>query len=1033
MNKKQSKISIRKLPSFLLLSILFLILSWGSVQAQNAQQRFEEVPVQYHNFKWQQISTPGFEIFYYKGGENLAKVAAKHVEQEYLRICELLGYYNFEKMKLVLYLNEAQKSQSNINKGYFNNPSGGDSYYVKNLAEVSYPGTMIKFKKELSRQIANSVVNEMLYGRGVKEIIRSSHFIRFPGWISDGLPAYLANGWTVEMDGYMYHCDTKAKATYLNGLNGDKARLVGQSVWNYIVEEHGPITIANIMLLLRSTREIDLSVSGSVDRSYNEFLFNWHKFYQGNRQFLNENFERITPNKVESNFKVKKGYSNLTYNPDHSKVAFSSHKNGYLKVLVYDTEKGKKLKKFKKRTKSVPDSDQNETLIRWRNKNDLRVLYRSFGEYSLFYNISKNKGLLATTKDNLVIRNILAKDPWNKKKLELPRFDNIENFNYSPDGEQIVFSASSKGISNLYIMLPRMKKMFKVTNDVFDDIDASFVNDDKIIFASNRINDSSGYKGSVAEVEDNYDLYLFEIASKKFSQLTSNLGHETLPKALNDSTIYYLNDNSGVRRIHKININTGEEEGALNSCSNIDNYFFDDENSMYAMIPFKMDAYQISNDLFDNANSKSILQTRRQVILEKRTEQHRLTLDTSRKWLSTLIDTSSNRQVKKSPDLAFSIKKTLSSFRIDPIFGSGLIGGVTLTDMFENYRVEGQVFALTDFSSTIVNLDFEGRSWKLLDWKLGYARKNVFFGDENQFSKYGIQQFNVKLNMPFMSRIALTAIPSVFQTSLSDVIQFTQPVNRKLFGGFEGKITFNNTFEKKANRLKGTRAVLSYSTYFGLISNDSTFVTSSENFSRINLDVRNYKSIFGNIIWANRFAAGNSFGNAPKNYIFGGMDNWFFPRMALNEIFSNGTSADLFYTSYVTNMRGFGYNARNGNSFFMYNTEIRIPLNALFGSQIIRSGFLNNMQLNLFSDFGSAWTGSNPFTKDNSFNREVLGGGGSAFEITVLNYRNPIVMGYGFGLRTIVFGSYVKADVGFGLEDYQGSTPMIMISLGNDF
>ena len=91
------------------------------------------------------------------------------------------------------------------------------------------------------------------------------------------------------------------------------------------------------------------------------------------------------------------------------------------------------------------------------------------------------------------------------------------------------------------------------------------------------------------------------------------------------------------------------------------------------------------------------------------------------------------------------------------------------------------------------------------------------------------------------------------------------------------------------------------------------------------------------------------------------------------------------------------------------------------------------MQLNFFVDYGSAWTGPNPFSTDNSYNKYTVGSPGSAFEIDVLNYRDPFVASFGTGVRTLLFNTILKADIGWGLEDYKLQRPMVMITLGSDF
>ena len=50
---------------------------------------------------------------------------------------------------------------------------------------------------------------------------------------------------------------------------------------------------------------------------------------------------------------------------------------------------------------------------------------------------------------------------------------------------------------------------------------------------------------------------------------------------------------------------------------------------------------------------------------------------------------------------------------------------------------------------------------------------------------------------------------------------------------------------------------------------------------------------------------------------------------------------------------------------------------------------INSFQFIGFTDIGSAWTGTNPFSRTNGFNTNVYGGGTNPFQATVTDFRNP--------------------------------------------
>ena len=55
---------------------------------------------------------------------------------------------------------------------------------------------------------------------------------------------------------------------------------------------------------------------------------------------------------------------------------------------------------------------------------------------------------------------------------------------------------------------------------------------------------------------------------------------------------------------------------------------------------------------------------------------------------------------------------------------------------------------------------------------------------------------------------------------------------------------------------------------------------------------------------------------------------------------------------------------------------------------------------------------------------------------TVLKYLrdgNPIIFGYGAGVRTTVLGYFIKLDYGWGFETKQVRDPILHFSIGTDF
>jgi hypothetical protein len=235
---------------------------------------------------------------------------------------------------------------------------------------------------------------------------------------------------------------------------------------------------------------------------------------------------------------------------------------------------------------------------------------------------------------------------------------------------------------------------------------------------------------------------------------------------------------------------------------------------------------------------------------------------------------------------------------------------------------------------------------------------------------------------------------------------------------------YDNTIKKGLNLYNGTRAKL-FGEYYRQIDKVKT------DFFVVGLDARNYKKIHRDLIWANRIAASTSFGNKKLIYYMGGVDNWFNPKF--DNTTNIATDQNYTYQTLATNMRGFYQNVRNGNSFVVINSELRFPIFKYFFKRPIRSDFIQNFQIIGFGDLGTAWTGNSPYSENNSLNTTVIGNNITPLIITLKTQHNPIVGGYGFGLRSRIFGYFIRIDRAWGVQDGIILKPIWHLSLSLDF
>ena len=157
--------------------------------------------------------------------------------------------------------------------------------------------------------------------------------------------------------------------------------------------------------------------------------------------------------------------------------------------------------------------------------------------------------------------------------------------------------------------------------------------------------------------------------------------------------------------------------------------------------------------------------------------------------------------------------------------------------------------------------------------------------------------------------------------------------------------------------------------------------------------------------------------------------NWLVPQF--NMTTPNDYEPNYAYQTLATNMRGFYQNIRNGNSFAVINSELRFPVFRYFFNKPLKSDFLMNFQIIGFGDIGTAWTGPDPYSEDNYLYTKIIEQ--KPLRIKVEVQKDPIVGGFGGGLRSRILGYFVRADLAWGVEDKLVQKPIFYISLSLDF
>lgn len=351
---------------------------------------------------------------------------------------------------------------------------------------------------------------------------------------------------------------------------------------------------------------------------------------------------------------------------------------------------------------------------------------------------------------------------------------------------------------------------------------------------------------------------------------------------------------------------------------------------------------------------------------------------------------------------------------------------IGLSDLFEDYRITAG-FRLASTLNTEYLLSWENRV-KRIDQQLvlhrqSFVKVNGFYGD---VAKLQTHDARYSWKLPF-NEVSATRFSLMYRNdrtvfaSVSDASLPKRPAYDN-YGGARLEYIFDNTRKRGINLYNGTRLKV-WGEYWRLIKQER------HDLITFGFDVRNYKKLHRDLIWANRLAGGTSWGTDRLIYYMGGVDNWINP--SFNNSINIVNPGQYQFQTLATNMRGFSQNIRNGNNFMVLNSEIRCPIFRYLLNRPIRSDFINNFQINVFGDLGMAWYNKNPYSDDNVLNKNVYYG--NPVTLTVYDQKNPLVGGFGLGIRSRILGYFIRLDHAWGVDDKVIQKPITYISLSTDF
>lgn len=541
----------------------------GILSAQfysGTQQEFGKNRVQYRDFNWLYYPYGKMEIYFYQGGEKLAEYTVMSADKHLKELEELLDYGLDDEIQLIVYNKQSEFRQSNVGlNGDDQNNIGGSTRIIGSKVFVYFEGDYSAFDRQIRAGIARVLLNQMMYGGDWKDVFKSSTLLSIPEWYEEGFISYAAEPWSAKTEAYVKDGILSGQFDRFNRLEGENAKYAGHGVWKYIADVYGEGVIPNILYMTRISRNIENGFLFVLGISVGTLTENYRDYYR--QRFRDE--DRLKPlpagspllseklREENASIELKDGeerkkararwdeqrekemgnlpvslkrrynYDDFRLSPDGRYMAFTTDEMGQYKVWLYEIATGKLKKIYKREYRLQRISDDSYPILAWHPSGKLL----SF--------IVEYRGRAFMVNYNLEEKKVLEK--------ELFRIDKVIDMNYSADGKKIIFSGVKEGQTDLFLYYVIGNKQDQLTNDPYDDLHPSFTADpNKVIFVSNRPDDTLRAKVPVSLFKTDKDVFIFDFDKKTLEQVTQSPDlNETLPYQYDKGHYTFLGEKEG--------------------------------------------------------------------------------------------------------------------------------------------------------------------------------------------------------------------------------------------------------------------------------------------------------------------------------------------------------------------------------------------------------------------------------------------------------------------------------------------------------
>jgi len=523
--------------------IFFFVFCFTSVSisiAQVSSVEFGKNRLQFKKFNWQYYQTQNFNTYFSENGQELAKYVAQIAEKELPGLESFIEFSLQRRANIVIYNSFNDMQQSNIGIGIDWQNTGGVTKLVNNKMLVYFNGDHNDLRKQVREGLARVLTENVLFGDDLGEFASNQALLDLPQWLTDGYIAYAGQNWSVPLDDALKNEMLSGKYNNFYQLAFERPLLAGHAFWYFIEERYGRENTTYLLYLARVYKNLNKACLQIAKKKFKDLLADFMEYEQTkydkdvSRRRNYPKGSEITSATVGK--RIDYFHFNVNPNKRNSSFAVVQFKKGQYKLLLNEEDQDKVLLKFDARS-NANEINPNYPMMAWDGLGKrLAVLYSEEGKIKLF-----------------VYDAIIKSKPYTRDLT--PHFDQVQDIKYLLDYKRLVMSAVKNGHTDIFTYDIENDKVKQITNDIYDDLDPSYVslpNKEGIIFSSNR---PEPYAKSADTVLPNNRYNIFLITDfntnraelNRITQLTNiKFGNARFPTQYNNYHFTFVSDENGI-------------------------------------------------------------------------------------------------------------------------------------------------------------------------------------------------------------------------------------------------------------------------------------------------------------------------------------------------------------------------------------------------------------------------------------------------------------------------------------------------------